>query len=1626
MTSLSLSSSANSATVSASTINLVAKKQNELQASTSKLFPYISLIQRSSVLPKFIHHIVYLFIFLQSVAISLWLQININYDDEIQSQLQKYFSYVLLFTPIDNTDYNSYLGIIIFFACLAIVAGLFIFIPILVYEKSKKVVKWILWLQDFMLNCIAPLITIPLFGHFGVGIVQSFNNHSSDKEYIILLIISIVALMVILPCVILSFIFSGNTVFFLASSYVVTNHRYVLIYLIGQGIFLAFSNVSSILGKELEFAEIILHIIFSILMLVGLFFMTPFLFRWVNYVVGGILIGSVIGDIVSFFVQELEYRILVIVAGTIIFSIVIKFVFDFNANRIIHSEIKFESASNTDEPPPKNEESNKGKEISERFVGLMIQFTLLYQDDIFLSGALFNKLTSKIKATESRLQIAKYTCFFHELQPTFTAQIATLRTATDLSFSQKFLLYQLGVVETGRQPLSSVPELNELRQETQEISASIRAAWYHLHSQASKQQHKVLENGKKIQTNLSFSSFEKLAYDISLVNNHWEEILNKYPKNALVAENYSRFLLECLCDFEKCAEWHYRALQLQNGKSFDYDKATIHFLRLFPKYAKKMVSQVLLASIDDLDIKTSEEMLGNAISMNVNPNDNISNATNSNRMSPKLCLEYQKAAQNHSNFLQQFMIFLVGFRFVFIVAYSIVILALFINMFDSRQISMQFINDISNICKSIEMSEISILFQGIKEYGNMPTYQDENQIIYQDEVSRYLDSQTLINFSNSFFDTSFNYSKMGINSLDEFIAQLNENSALGNNMQIFIDKLNDKENDMSIYFQSDNDSSFSVRDSDESIHSVIVFYLTESLILSTTQLSQSSMNNWIQEKDIYEISNASAQILNAIEPLMQSVIDNDAQDISDNKRMHLIIAISVAAFIFLFFIILYSICYACLRHQITFFVDTCKYLPHSAINRASSPISIDPSSSQYQYQISNNNNTSNNGNSQIAFASFDSKRIISAVIFVIEITITLISLVCVFVFYIQVVQQHDFFTNTNSLFKQSCIRLLYSMKIFSDFLKFNLLDCNSGTADLNSYQAIYDQTISVFTESHEACIRGDYGSGNVYNTIESLRKVSSCPAEWSSDYTEHESYACQALDSAIANFIELARLMKPYICTSSIIKTDTFLKPFHFLNNHLYFMMNEINSLIIQLGNENSANFNDSVKYIEICVIILSFLMILISIFHQFIITDTYSALMSFLLRIPPIESVKNEKLMDILLGHKNIITSRRRAKMTTSEQIVKNSNYPIVFVTSDLTIENVNQSFIVYFGYDISQVIGQPITQFIKTVDQEQYQDEEFDFGAQIMKLKDIKEYEINFIKENKSQIKCEMTVIPVKQTDNKYNHVNNENDNEEDDFSIGYYGIILRDLSLFISKQKQCDDLKAANDILAENIVPKIYESVNDTLKYENGVVLSIKFINYGVNLTPSAFIQQREMFFSQFDELLNERPLLTRVGISNGEFTVLGVTQSIKKQKSSVLSPLNSQQTSSHANINLLSISINDIIQDCFEFAMKAASLFAETDSTFIGSFVMGIDVGKVIMFIIDDGKRNTNIISGAASKKARALMQRSGDGEVTLSESVYNCVAKFDYNFDKIIDSNNEVCYVIKPIPMDMSARSANTT
>ncbi|OHT01183.1 hypothetical protein TRFO_32133 [Tritrichomonas foetus] len=1318
-------------------------------------------------------------------------------------------------------------------------------------------------------HVVTPITLIPLFAHFGIGVVKAFEL--KEGKYYALLVLSAIGCMLNVVSSVLAVTFSANTVYFLNSEYIITNHIIVLTLLIGQGIFATFSYVSVVLGSEIEIAALILHLIFAIVMTVSGIVYTPFLFKWVNYSFGGLAIGSFFGDIFSRFLTTLEYRIVSVVIIWIVSSIIYKFIFDFFAKRLLRDE-------------------------SEKKINLKIQFSLVYDSESFISGKLFDKLSMYVNNSTNRLHIAKWSCFIHDFQPIFTAQIAMLRNATDLTFAQNFLLYQLCIAETGRQPLSSVPELNILRNETVSISTSIRAAWNHLH------------------TDLSFGSFEHLLYDISLINNHWEEALNKYPRNALIAENYSRYLLECACDFDGCSEWHYRALQLQNGYYFEYDQATIHFLKLFPQYAKKLVNGVQLASLDDLDIKTSEEMLSYIVKH------------------PKIHLEYQKAIQNYRSGWLNVMAGLIGFRFIIIIVYWMAMLGLFIGMFSSRQRNMQFLYDLSLIGESIELSDISITLQGGREYGETPTKEIADAIIFKGGSS-LVDNQSLISLSDPLFDTSNYYSARGLKQLDKFIYNLNYYSSQGSDFQIAIDEM--LKGRLNMTFMPTPE--IGIISQNETFRTMLTYYLTAAALIGHSPLNLPAFNPWVFGGAISELVESSAQVLDFIEDVMQSFIDNDISDVESNKKMHGIITVVCIAIGIIFFVIFYTISFVCVRKQVDNVIDVCKNLRNEAINRASSAMSED------QIQMTQKSNT-------VTFANVNSSSYFTVLIFVIEMMVSLVSIGSIFAFYNQILVHHEFFTSMNYLLKQSTTRMVFSLKIFSDFLKSNLVDCpkaNNPPGFEQKLLATFEKTIKVFTTVHEACLKGDYGNGKVYEKVNQLRRVSKCPSEWSNNYTYHESYACLPLDPAVADFLEMIKIMKTDICTRKYVRDERFVVPFHFLNSHLYYMLAEINDLLVEVGQEQSEDFDSTVQEIGLTVLAIAVLILLISLYNMNTLHSSYKTLIKFLLRIPPIDAVNNTKLMDILLGRKS---SRKQTKMSLYEKIVKNSNFPIVFLNSSQVIENANHAFMVYFGYDISQIIGQNV--LILTDDQ--------DFYTQIKKINTIKSFELDLMKENKTQIHCELTVIPVSL-------------NDPDKFE--YYGLIIQDLSSVINKKRSCEELKKSNDNLIKSMLPKILMNDKEKISFDNAIILCLKLVHYGGNLTPAVFMQQRQNIFGKFDILLERQTLLTRVTINNGEYIVIG-----------------SSKDENGAETKLV-----EAAKQCVDFSNEVTSLF--DDPAYFSDYVIGIDTGDVSFFRVG-ADRKINALHGSALSHARQLVRISNSGEIAISEKFYRSVATMEVQFSKM--------------------------
>ena len=94
--------------------------------------------------------------------------------------------------------------------------------------------------------------------------------------------------------------------------------------------------------------------------------------------------------------------------------------------------------------------------------------------------------------------------------------------------------------------------------------------------------------------NMEFSPtiYENLTILRQQAEAAWTESLDKYPNNSRFVTEYSRFLLDCKCQFKEAIKWHQNATKIDQGQKMQNDKTFHHFVLTFPPYLKQGIVDV--------------------------------------------------------------------------------------------------------------------------------------------------------------------------------------------------------------------------------------------------------------------------------------------------------------------------------------------------------------------------------------------------------------------------------------------------------------------------------------------------------------------------------------------------------------------------------------------------------------------------------------------------------------------------------------------------------------------------------------------------------------------------------------------------------------------------------------------------------------------------------------------------------------------------------------------------------------------------------------------------------------------------------------------------------------------------
>lgn len=480
----------------------IKKKAMAVNSSYTKLFPFISILQRSKISYRIMTYIQTFFIAIQHIIVPMFCNFVPN------SKINFYITAIFMFVPNSYGDTFLYESIVVLIISYAIYV--YLILVIITYRVRNTISKVACGVISIIMHLVCPVIMLPTASIAGASLSFLLDSYETTTS-IVLLALSGVSWVFLVAITFFNTKFSASTVFFHDSISAYFNGQPILYSLVFNSIFMFFTWVSDDLNEYFSYFIDALHIVFDIFLLYQMF-QFPFCYLYINAEMGATMLGCIFVCIGYFIGGSFDpLRHILGLVGWILGFNIFYFSLKFYAKKIMQ----------------RTEFKGRNEIIKQ------LRVAVAFYDQSFQTGQLIERICQATNDYTIRLEVARFTCMFAEFQPQFTAQLAMLRNSTGLSIAESFLFYQLKIVENGRQPLCAVDELMPLRDETKKIEMAIRAAW------------KFMQHNDFVAPKV----MEPICRQVNTCEHHWKDALEKYPRNALLAEEYAHFLVECKSDF---------------------------------------------------------------------------------------------------------------------------------------------------------------------------------------------------------------------------------------------------------------------------------------------------------------------------------------------------------------------------------------------------------------------------------------------------------------------------------------------------------------------------------------------------------------------------------------------------------------------------------------------------------------------------------------------------------------------------------------------------------------------------------------------------------------------------------------------------------------------------------------------------------------------------------------------------------------------------------------------------------------------------------------------------------------------------------------------------------------------
>jgi len=1076
------------------------------------------------------------------------------------------------------------------------------------------------------------------------------------------------------------------------------------------------------------------------------------------------------------------------------------------------------SLTNDDENPLSSDDKNTrfiqlGLDQNELKALIYLRFGYELISDLFVDWSLLHFIVQNHTSNYSICSCIQMLSFFPGETRQLNLLFSNATSRRDLSFADRFLIYQVNHVRIIRQSSvssDSNDRLLELKTLSKQCEADIRSFW-------------------SLST-ASTSVVEDLGSQMQNIKALWDEAVRDYPNNSKICDEYSRFLSECMTDFDLSIVKKHRAELIELGFNFSYDLAFRSLVASFPDYVKKNVIDLKGNIITKKSHKKGSHSSDHKDSSGPLSATSELDAELEESMARKLFKQPKTRLALHHSLKDRMpmslrWLSLAAALTVFCICFSFVYL--YLNMdtqFNRRSKGLNTIYLLAHTRFYSSLSNILLLFKYNQYNGRF-----SNGAFHQSLVEKDVNLQHYLNLTSNFSVDTMSWTLKTRESLSDLLHELSDLSSEGEKVYTIGKEL--LKDSLPIHFCHKGNY---IGNRTTNLKNTMVY-----LVFLASRLSgDANVSNWFAQQDFCETMINYEEMTKTVQSQFNNFLTYQLSVGSALNKEFKVYELAFPGSLLLITLLPTLILSLAFNREIRFVLKVLLSLDPQTKEDAKMPL-------MKENEVDNDYIGETHNRMPVNYL----------IIFVVFLISICVSLLCYY-FVTKCISINSEFDRINMWSLHGLLRLVYSSEsllhvlqtiLLNDTLVQNVTTRAKVIAQLN---ADINQVIA----SNEFILQGDstyppcYGFDTQLDQI-NLLEVCSLTIN---DTTTHDIYRCISLNQALAVYKDmLAGVAANPDKFNGAISSEEVYHIIHISASHLWPTLAKfLDRLPIVMQ-----NLVDQLLANLMSFTIIAFLLAIFSaIFTQYstlLMKPAFVTAMMLVKRLPPVAIVNNKPLIDFLLNRQS---SEKDQGMSISQSIIHNSSDAILCTGLSGIIEIVNPAVSSTFGFTPEQLLGQPISTVFQQVS-------ESSISKQLTLMRNgqsasVFEDHVTCITDSATDVPCHVTILGMK------------GDTTD---SIQSFVFILRNESLLLKQQQEAEEAKSQSEkllfqILPRDIVIKLNSGEKDisfTVPSASIIFIDIvKFSEYSASLTPQEIMGNLSTVFAAFDSIIAKYPLLTKI--------------------------------------------------------------------------------------------------------------------------------------------------------------------